>query len=254
MRNLILIISSSILGVMISYAQVGIGTSTPDSSAILDIVSDSKGVLFPKYNLTDLTDSTSPIMNPAEGLIIYNTGSTHPKGYYIWINNLWNNVITSETTNKVLFLTIPRIKTGTTEVYVLNQSINNNKLGNMELVSTNNKETLIGADQQTITLPAGKYKIEIGGDVIRLTNSTPTFGNYYYRYYRSYIRTVAGTLLSGAVFEGKLFTDFSTLHWVHYIELSETTSLNIYMDTSSTSNTDPITARYGVGIAIYELR
>lgn len=50
-------------------AQVGIGTQDPDSSAALDVVSTSQGLLPPRMSQTD----RDAIVLPAKGLIIYNT-------------------------------------------------------------------------------------------------------------------------------------------------------------------------------------
>ncbi|MFT4698701.1 MAG: hypothetical protein ACI9SJ_001857 [Flavobacteriaceae bacterium] len=63
--QLILLISSSL------YAQVGIGTTTPDASSMLDISSTSKGLLLPR--LTTLQRDN--ITLPATGLMIFNTTS-----------------------------------------------------------------------------------------------------------------------------------------------------------------------------------
>ncbi|TXE18104.1 DUF3494 domain-containing protein [Psychroserpens burtonensis] len=51
------------------YAQVGIGTTTPDISSVLDVSSNSKGLLMPR--LTTL--ERDGIASPATGLMIYNT-------------------------------------------------------------------------------------------------------------------------------------------------------------------------------------
>lgn len=51
------------------YAQIGIGTSTPDKSAILDISSSNKGVLFPRLTKTQ----KDAINSPVEGLIVFCT-------------------------------------------------------------------------------------------------------------------------------------------------------------------------------------
>lgn len=51
-------------GVM--YSQVGVGTTTPHSSAILDITSTNKGLLMPR--MTDV--QRNAIANPADGLMI----------------------------------------------------------------------------------------------------------------------------------------------------------------------------------------
>jgi hypothetical protein len=53
------------------YGQVGIGTTTPDPSSILDLSSISEGLLMPR--LTTL--QRDGIVSPAEGLMIYNTTS-----------------------------------------------------------------------------------------------------------------------------------------------------------------------------------
>ena len=70
-------------------AQTGIGTTTPDASAKLEVASTNKGFLPPRVALT-ATNSASPITSPATGLLIFNTASagTIPNqvspGYYYW--------------------------------------------------------------------------------------------------------------------------------------------------------------------------
>lgn len=54
---------------------IGIGTSAPNTSAILDINSSNKGILIPRVTLTGITDGTT-ITSPATGLIVYNTTTT----------------------------------------------------------------------------------------------------------------------------------------------------------------------------------
>lgn len=61
--QLILLISSCISG------QVGIGTTAPDISSVLDISSSSKGFLMPRLS----TEERSNVLLPANGLMIYNT-------------------------------------------------------------------------------------------------------------------------------------------------------------------------------------
>ena len=52
-------------------AQIGVGTPNPDSSAIIDLTSMSKGFLVPRIN----NFNKLSINNPAMGLIIFNTDS-----------------------------------------------------------------------------------------------------------------------------------------------------------------------------------
>lgn len=57
-------------------AQVGIGTSTPDASAALDISSNAKGLLVPHLTAAQ----RSGISQPATGLLVYQTDSV--QGFY----------------------------------------------------------------------------------------------------------------------------------------------------------------------------
>ena len=66
----------------ISFAQVGIGTITPNSSAELDVTSTTKGFLPPRMTQTQ----RDAIASPAIGLQIYNT-TTNTTDFYngtIW--------------------------------------------------------------------------------------------------------------------------------------------------------------------------
>ena len=62
---------------------VGIGTTTPDASALLDIDANNKGLLAPRVAHTTSTDA-STITSPATSLLVYNngTGGLTPAGYY----------------------------------------------------------------------------------------------------------------------------------------------------------------------------
>jgi hypothetical protein len=57
------------LGLSTTYAQVGIGTTTPVASAVLELQSTDKGFLPPRMT----SAQRDAISNPAEGLTIYNT-------------------------------------------------------------------------------------------------------------------------------------------------------------------------------------
>jgi hypothetical protein len=78
------------------YAQTGIGTTTPEASAKLDVSSSNKGFLPPRITLTSLTDITT-IPNPATGLLVYNTGNNVGlvAGYYYWNGSSWATIATA---------------------------------------------------------------------------------------------------------------------------------------------------------------
>ena len=85
-----------LLSVFHSSAQTGIGTTTPEASAKLDVSSTNKGFLPPRIALTAM-NSASPVTSPATGLLIFNTATagTNPNqvtpGYYYWdgVNSKW---------------------------------------------------------------------------------------------------------------------------------------------------------------------
>ena len=94
MKKYISIIAVLILGQI--HAQTGIGTTTPDASAKLDVSSTNKGFLPPRIALTAL-NSSSPVTSPATGLLIFNTSTVGiipnqvTPGYYYWdgVNSKW---------------------------------------------------------------------------------------------------------------------------------------------------------------------
>ena len=78
----------------IIYAQIGIGTTSPDPSSILDIQSTTKGFLAPRINLSSVTNSSIDGANTnAAGLLIYNTNASvtggSGVGYYYWDGSVW---------------------------------------------------------------------------------------------------------------------------------------------------------------------
>lgn len=69
------------------FAQVGIGTTTPDASSMLDITSTSKGVLIPRMT----TAQRSAISSPVTGLLVFDT-TTNSFWFYTtsWIEVSYN--------------------------------------------------------------------------------------------------------------------------------------------------------------------
>ena len=64
----------------LANAQIGIGTTSPDASAALDITSTSKGLLIPRM--------TAFPSSPANGLTVYRTDSV--VGFYTWNGTSWS--------------------------------------------------------------------------------------------------------------------------------------------------------------------
>jgi hypothetical protein len=93
MRHILLLLMVS----WTAIGQTGIGTTTPDASAKLDVYSTNKGFLPPRVTLSAATDATT-IASPAEGLLVYNLGSVGLQaGYYYWNGTSWATIATGTT-------------------------------------------------------------------------------------------------------------------------------------------------------------
>lgn len=89
------------------YAQVGIGKTTINSSAALEISeSTNKGVLLPRVDIIDILNKTTPVNNPAEGLVVYNKGNSISPGIYVWKDNKWTQM--ADTYNLVSYMMLQR--------------------------------------------------------------------------------------------------------------------------------------------------
>ncbi len=80
-----------------AFAQTGIGTTTPNASAKLDVSASDRGFLPPRVALT-AANAFTPITgtsSAAAGLLVYNTASTGTApnnvipGYYYWNGSIW---------------------------------------------------------------------------------------------------------------------------------------------------------------------
>lgn len=102
----IILVSISIFSISSFFSQVGIGTTSPDASAALEISSTNKGFLPPRIALTSILDVTT-IASPVTGLLIYNTSSSGvfpnivTKGYYFYNGSKWVPLGYSGTANIV---------------------------------------------------------------------------------------------------------------------------------------------------------
>lgn len=93
-----------------SMAQIGIGTTTPNTNAALDVVSTTQGMLFPRMT----TAQRNAISSPAQGLTIFNTD----------LNCLQTNISTTSTANWKNWVGIDPSTNGTANVsaYTCNTS------------------------------------------------------------------------------------------------------------------------------------
>lgn len=78
---------------IVAQQNVGIGTPSPNASAVLDLTSTAKGLLVPRMIASQRTAITSP----AEGLLVYQTNDT--VGFYFYKMGVWTRLGESITTS-----------------------------------------------------------------------------------------------------------------------------------------------------------
>ncbi len=163
-----------------SFAQLAINTTGQEatSSAMLEISSNDKGILIPKMVISDVSSSTSPIDSPADGLLIYNTGSVDAsEGFYYWSGARWNQM-----TNDLSVLTTAQ----TSQLYETAELFENNGFSTptfLDMPSTANFYGWVSASQgeifgntSTSTSDATADKIIIGEDGLYELELSMSFG------------------------------------------------------------------------------
>ena len=182
--------------VQIIHAQVGIGKSSINSSAVLEVSeSTNKGVLLPTVDIIDILNNITPVANPAEGLIVYNKGNSISPGLYIWKNNRWTQM--ADSYNLVSYMMLQR----TTDYNVLG-NFANGTFKNFTDASLTVLSNDIGASYNTtsgvITLPGNSgYLVNICLNIrTALESSTAGIGGtpvHLHQYLVKLVDPVSGT-------------------------------------------------------------
>lgn len=97
-----LVVLSSLFTTFKGYTQIGIGTSTVNASAKLQVDASNQGFLPPRVSLSSTAASPNVISNPATGLLVYNnvsagSGATAvTPGFYYFDGSKWQRVINQQ--------------------------------------------------------------------------------------------------------------------------------------------------------------
>jgi hypothetical protein len=183
-----------------STGSAGIGTATPDTSAILELKSTKKGLLVPRMTVIQ----RNAIVKPAKGLLIYQTNNT--PGFY-YFDTTWKTFISSvpASANQTL--------SNLSKPTSLNQSLNVSADDSFSLGSTSKRWRNVnlyqlnfanGTSQSTAYIPyTAGTGINISGTTI--TNLSPTQwttagGNVVYAPGDALIHGVTVGVGSGSVF------------------------------------------------------
>ncbi|WP_312822965.1 hypothetical protein [Epilithonimonas sp.] len=153
---------------------VGIGTSTPNQSALLDLDVSSlasnakKGALIPRVALQNKTDVLT-VANPAVGLLVFNTTTSTTDSdiiantFYFWNGTRWTDIATSETVKSKLF----------TQLFIVgntgNQNLDKNTFNNSTPIVVNFSSTATGA-----------MNVDVGGRVSLSNNNFKILSSGYY--------------------------------------------------------------------------
>lgn len=183
-----------VLFVSTVQAQTGIGTTTPDASAKLDITSTSKGFLIPRMT----TVQRSAISSPANGLLVYqtdgvigfyvNTGSSASPAW-LRLNNEW-----TKSGSDISFTTGNISTTGNLTGGNVATSTLSGFAANFNTITTGSSYTLLSTDNGkiininvasafTLTVPSGLpvgfncTVVQYGAGQITFANSGTTFKN-----------------------------------------------------------------------------
>ncbi|MBA2250240.1 MAG: tail fiber domain-containing protein [Chitinophagaceae bacterium] len=143
MKAYLILFPLLVLSLLCQGQSVGIGTPTPNASAILDVTAGNKGVLFPRLSLASSTDAVA-VPSPATYLIVTNTNSALPDGAGLYINmgtpaapnwvkiggassgsNAWSLTGNAGTVDGTNFI-------GTTDNVPLTVRVNNQKAGRID--------------------------------------------------------------------------------------------------------------------------
>ncbi|MGB0999822.1 MAG: hypothetical protein ACPGVE_05725, partial [Flavobacteriales bacterium] len=89
-------------------AQVGIGTTSPNKSAVLDVTASDKGMLIPRVALTSITDVSTITEGNVVSLMVFNTAtiSDVTPGFYFWAGSSWKRIQDSKpksVSNELIF-------------------------------------------------------------------------------------------------------------------------------------------------------
>lgn len=85
MKSKLMLLAVLLLLSGMTSAQVGIGTQTPDNSAVLDLTSNAKGFLMPR-----MTANERDLINPiATGLILFNTETA---AFNFYNGSIWKDI------------------------------------------------------------------------------------------------------------------------------------------------------------------
>ena len=203
---------------------LGVGTVVPDASSLLDVSSTSKGLLPPRMTVTQ----RNAIVNPANGLILFNITSGCPNYYY---NGNWR-----EWCGSVVNPLITALSCGTASLtgsLISNQAANAVSIsipytggnGAQYAAQSVNSTDVLGL---TATLSVGYFAAGLGNLVYTITGTPATDGN------ASFALTIGGQSCTVVVAVASLPAVISVLNCASVTTSGTLTSGTVASSVSST--------------------
>ncbi len=161
-----------------SYGQVGIGTTSPHPSAILDVSATNKGFLLPRLNLTGRNDVTT-IANPANGLMIVNltangtgTDAVAANSIYFWQSSAWQKftALSEITVFKQSNQYVMRSTTAQTFTATQVTGINNSESYEVPVIWSSNEISIDNAADIELLSTNDTFRIKTEGNYRILSN------------------------------------------------------------------------------------
>jgi hypothetical protein len=197
----ILLVSCLAFFTLGASGQIGIGTSSPNASAKLEIASTSKGFLLPRVALNSTSD-VATIASPATALLVYNTataGNVTP-GFYFYSGTAWVRLVTptDNVANVTGTVALANGGTGATTASAALTSLGAAPLASPTFTGTVTTSTIsnsgsITAKNYVITVPSATtaaattsinlstgniFKINLGANITTLSLSNALVGTY----------------------------------------------------------------------------
>ena len=161
----------------IANAQIGIGTSTPNPSAILDLTSTTKGLMLPRMTASQQL----ALVHPAIGLTIFNTTSGQIEtnvgtvlGGVLW-NGPNNGITATAGTNSTQLATTQFVMSNTNRYKSVSSS--------SEAVTVS--PTDVAIPNMILSPPAGTYMVSFNSEYTNVPTTIPSVTTTTYSFYSS---------------------------------------------------------------------
>lgn len=149
-----------------------VNSKSGNASAVLDLSNNTnnKAFLPPRVILTQLDNKINPVNNPAEGLVVYNIGTSQLKGYYIFVNGVWSLLATRE--NSIM----NAIYENTASTNFTMSSTTFNTIGGLTLLANNSGSDISISGGNSFILKPGKYVFTVALNIQNTTTNETSIG------------------------------------------------------------------------------